>query len=200
MRSKASAARRRSWGVALGATTGALLLAACGSTTTTSSAPVGTSTHKAKTAAPAAVVGAASVSSFGKVLVDPTNGETLYILSSEKGGKFTCTGKCTSIWPPLTVPSGTTKVSGKGVSGKLAIIKAPGGKRQVTDNGYPLYRFSGDTAKGQAKGEGIKAFGGTWSVASASATTASSTPVLASSSSSSYGSSSSSSTKSGGWG
>lgn len=157
------------------ATAGAVALAACGSTTSTSSA--GTTTSASSGTSSAAVVGAASVSSYGKVLVDSSNGETLYLLTSEKGGKFTCTGKCLAIWPPLTVPSGTSKVSASGVSGTLSLVKAPDGKLQVTDNGYPLYRFSGDTAKGQTKGQGIKAFGGTWWVVSATASSASSSAV-----------------------
>jgi hypothetical protein len=33
---------------------------------------------------------------------------------------------------------------------------------QVTADGAPLYYFSGDSAAGQANGEGIKNFGGTW--------------------------------------
>jgi hypothetical protein len=38
----------------------------------------------------------------------------------------------------------------------------------VTHSGLPLYRFSEDSAPGDANGEGITNFGGTWHVVSAS--------------------------------
>ncbi|MGH7697990.1 MAG: hypothetical protein ACRENV_04855, partial [Candidatus Dormibacteria bacterium] len=34
--------------------------------------------------------------------------------------------------------------------------------RLVTYGGWPLYTYSGDSAPGQSKGEGLKSFGGTW--------------------------------------
>jgi hypothetical protein len=36
------------------------------------------------------------------------------------------------------------------------------GEQQVTAAGLVLYRFSGDSKAGQANGEGISSFGGTW--------------------------------------
>jgi len=45
--------------------------------------------------------------------------------------------------------------------GKLGMITRPGGVRQVTLNGYPLYTYSGDKAPGQATGNGIE---GAWHV------------------------------------
>ena len=39
---------------------------------------------------------------------------------------------------------------------------------QVAYNGHLLYRFAGDKAKGDAKGEGLQAFGGVWQVATPS--------------------------------
>jgi len=52
--------------------------------------------------------------------------------------------------------------AGHGVEGHLGLLHRHDGKLQVTLRGMPLYRFAGDSAKGQANGEGIKAFGGTW--------------------------------------
>jgi hypothetical protein len=62
---------------------------------------------------------------------------------------------------------------------------------QITLNGRPLYRFSGDTAKGQAKGEGIHGFGGVWHVVKEGAATSGSTqtttmPTTTTSTSSTY--------------
>jgi hypothetical protein len=39
-----------------------------------------------------------------------------------------------------------------------------GGREQVTERGDPLYRFSGDAAPGDARGQGISSFGGVWRV------------------------------------
>ena len=41
-------------------------------------------------------------------------------------------------------------------------MKAPNGRTQVTYNHWPLYAFVGDSAAGQANGQGVTAFGGKW--------------------------------------
>jgi len=41
------------------------------------------------------------------------------------------------------------------------VITRPGGVRQVTINGYPVYRYAGDKAPGQDTGNGIE---GAWHV------------------------------------
>ena len=91
-----------------------------------------------------------------KILVNQT-GRTLYHLTTEKGKKFTCTGACATIWPPLTVPKGVKPVAGPGITkSKLSTIKRPDGRIQVTYAGLTLYRYSGDSKAGQANGEGIQ--------------------------------------------
>ena len=71
--------------------------------------------------------------------------------------------ECLKAWPPLTVPSRKTKLkAGPGVQGHLGILRRSDGRLQVTLRGRPLYRFSGDSAKGEANGEGLESFGGTW--------------------------------------
>ena len=87
-----------------------------------------------------------------QVLVDP-DGMTLYTLSEEKGGKFICKDpECLSAWRPL-IGEPTGDVAG------LGAVKRPDGMQQVTYKGKPLYTFSGDKEKGQAKGDGIKDVG-----------------------------------------
>jgi len=103
------------------------------------------------------VAAEASAPSLHKTVLTNIKGMTLYSLSVEKNGKFLCTGSCTSTWRPLLVAAGTTP---KGPV-KLGTIKRPEGKIQVTFKGLPLYTFDGDSAKGQAKGEGFKDVG-TW--------------------------------------
>ena len=45
--------------------------------------------------------------------------------------------------------------------GPLGLITRPGGLKQVTINGYPVYTYAGDKARGQAAGNGV---GGVWHV------------------------------------
>jgi predicted lipoprotein with Yx(FWY)xxD motif len=102
---------------------------------------------------------------LGKVVLANTKGRTLYSLSVEKKGRFACTGACLGNWPPLLVRAGV-KPTGPV---KLGTIKRPDGRTQVTYRGMPLYTFKGDTAPGQANGEGLKFAGGIWHAASAGA-------------------------------
>jgi predicted lipoprotein with Yx(FWY)xxD motif len=85
-------------------------------------------------------------------------GFTLYSLSAEKRGRFICTDKsCLSVWTPLVVPHGTKPAGAP----KLATIRRPDGRTQVTYRGLPLYTFKEDTKPGDAKGNGFKDVG-TW--------------------------------------
>ncbi len=100
------------------------------------------------------------------MLVD-SNGRTLYTLTSEKGAtSFTCRSGngCTSAWPPVTLPSGDrSAAAGTGIAGsRLGAAKDPDGAMIVTYDGWPLYTYSGDSGPGQANGEGLSSFGGTW--------------------------------------
>ena len=117
----------------------------------------------------ALTIGSASNSSLGKRVVVNTQGHTLYILRPETATHLLCkSSECMKFWPPLTVGAATTTLKdGPGVHGHLAILRRHNGLLQVTLRGMPLYRFSGDHAKGQARGEGIESFGGTWHAAAA---------------------------------
>ena len=139
----------------------ALLLAACASTGTTGKS--GPSGSPAASGANGVTVNAASVGILGTALVN-AQGRTLYVLSADQGGKVTCTGSsCTSVWPPLLVPTGGTAIAGSGLTAsKLGTIKTPSGAMQVTYNKWPLYTYSGDSASGQSNGQGINSFGGVW--------------------------------------
>jgi hypothetical protein len=48
------------------------------------------------------------------------------------------------------------------VTGTFGTIKRSDGSAQATFDGHPLYTFVGDTAPGQAKGNGLNAAGGLW--------------------------------------
>ena len=154
----------------------AITVAACGSSATTGSgsgsSPGAGSTGSAGTSSSSAVsLSTKSVSGVGTVLVDG-QGKTLYLLTSEKGGKVTCTAStgCTKFWPEITLPQGTTAATaGTGVqSSLLGRVKDANGTLEVTYNGWPVYTFVGDSGPGVAHGQGQKSFGGTWYVLNAS--------------------------------
>ncbi len=111
------------------------------------------------------VVKQAQNETLGRTVLTNKKGRTLYSLSVEKNGKFTCTGECLSVWHPLVVPSGV-KPTGPV---KLGIVKRPDGRLQVTYRGRPLYRFGGDAKAGDVNGEGVMDVG-TWHAASPPAT------------------------------
>jgi predicted lipoprotein with Yx(FWY)xxD motif len=127
------------------------------------------------------VVATASNASLGHTVLVDRSGHTLYSLSAEQHGRFICTDKtCLSFWTPLVVKKGSTP-SG---AARLATTKRPDGRIQVTYKGLPLYTFTGDHARGDAKGEGFKDVG-TWHAATVGAATA--PPTTTTSSSGSYG-------------
>ena len=107
----------------------------------------------------------ANIPGLGTVLING-DGRTLYYLSSEAGGKVTCTDAngCTAVWPDSELsPPVTAATAGPGVQASLlGTTKGPTGDTYATYGGYPLYTFIKDTAPGQAHGQGITSFGGTW--------------------------------------
>jgi predicted lipoprotein with Yx(FWY)xxD motif len=97
---------------------------------------------------------------LGKVLVERT-GHTLYLFEKDRRGMSACGGSCASFWPPL-VTNGKPVVANSAKRALLGTIKRSDGRRQVTYNGHPLYRFSLDARAGQTKGEGLNNFGARW--------------------------------------
>lgn len=147
----------------------AVVLAGCGAAATGSVA-----TPSAKPSGPAsssyggAVVktGTATVSGTSETVLTDTQGRTLYYLSSDTATSVRCSGSCASLWPPLLLPSGQPTASGS-LPHSLSVVSSANG-RQVQYDGHFLYTYSGDSASGQANGNGIKALGGTWYVATPS--------------------------------
>ena len=139
-------------GLVLGA---AITMAACGSSSSStasgsgsaSSAPAG-----ASSSTQTVTISAKSVPGVGTVLVNG-QGRTLYLLSSEKGGKLTCTDDngCTKVWPDTELPKGmTAATAGSGVQAALlGTVKDASGARYVTYHGWPLDTFSGDAGPGR---------------------------------------------------
>jgi predicted lipoprotein with Yx(FWY)xxD motif len=170
--------RMSSWlmagGLALGT---AVTVAACGSSSPGTAAA---SSGSSAPAAAAATISTKSVHGVGTVLVNG-QGQTLYMLTSEKGGKDTCTqaNGCTQAWPETLLSKGaTTAKAGSGVqSALLGTAKDARGNLEVTYNHWRLYTFSGDSGPGAAKGQGLRSFGGTWYVLNGSGHPVTSSPA-----------------------
>jgi predicted lipoprotein with Yx(FWY)xxD motif len=159
----------------------ALAVAACGGGGAATAA-----TPRTSSGAPA-TVGVAN-SSLGSVLVDSA-GRTLYLFKADVGKTSACAGGCATAWPPLLVTGIPTAGTGLTAS-KLATITRPGGSRQVTYNGHPLYLFIKDKKPGDVNGQGVTAFGAAWYALSPSGNQASATapsPASGGSSGGSYG-------------
>lgn len=129
-----------------------ILLAACGNSG-------GGTSNGAAAAPPASAVGKTTSS----VIVSNghlTNsaGRTIYLFEADSNGKSACNGTCARYWPPVA----SSAKAGAGVSAaSISTIKRSGGT-QLAYAGHPLYYFAKDTAAGQANGQGVNFFGGTW--------------------------------------
>jgi len=177
----------------------AMTVAACGGSSGSSSGSgAGSGSGSGGTAStgtsssPGVTISLKSVPNVGTVLVNG-QGRTLYLLTSEKGDKVTCTDSngCTKLWPEIALPTGTTAAkAGSGVNASLlGTVRDASGHMEVTYNGWPLYTFAGDSGPGVAHGQGIASFGGTWYVlnAAGSPVTGQSQSSSPSSGSSGYG-------------
>ena len=156
-----------------------LLLSACGGSKSSSSGGSANATSGSTSGTAPSTISTQKVTGAGIVLVD-SQGDALYSPAQEQGGKILCTGGCTAVWVPLTLPAGTAApTAASNVPGKIGVVKRPGGKRQVTWNGNPLYTFVQDAGSGRVTGDGAKdSFGGmsfTWHVAIVGKSTAPST-------------------------
>ena len=133
----------------------AAVLAACSSSGTSSTSGGGSTS----TSSPAAVTaGSLKTATIGGATVLTTSkGFTLYSFAPDTSTKSNCNGACAQNWPPVHGPA-----TASGVKGTFGTIKRSDGSVQATFDGHPLYAFVGDTAPGQAKGNGLNIAGGLW--------------------------------------
>ena len=130
------------------------VLAACGSSGT----PSGTSSGGGSSAHAVAAGGGLKTAKIGGVTVlTSAKGFTLYSFAPDTPAKSNCNGACAKFWPPVK-----GAVSASGVKGTFGTIKRSDGSVQATFDGHPLYTYVGDTAPGQAKGNGLNLSGGVW--------------------------------------
>ena len=130
-------------------------LAACSSTGSSSPSSPASSSSSSPAAATASSVKTATIG--GATVLTNSKGFTLYSFAPDTSTTSKCNGACAQNWPPVKGP-----VTAAGVTGTFSTIKRADGSVQATFDGHPLYAFVGDSAPGQAKGNGLNAAGGLW--------------------------------------
>jgi predicted lipoprotein with Yx(FWY)xxD motif len=99
-----------------------------------------------------------TVQAGGVTVLADSRGLTLYWFAPDTATKSVCNGSCAAYWPPVKGPV----TAGPGVTGTLGTIKRADGSTQATYDGHPLYTYVGDSAPGQAHGNGLNLNGGLW--------------------------------------
>jgi predicted lipoprotein with Yx(FWY)xxD motif len=139
-----------------GALAAAMLLAvtACSSTGTTESSAI---VSQAPVASPTSADGGLATATNAKLgaVVTDTKGWVLYRFDKDTAAPpaSNCTAECATTWPPVPAASDTQI---KGVDANLVgSVKRADGTLQVTLNGWPLYRYSGDKSPGDSNGQQV---------------------------------------------
>jgi predicted lipoprotein with Yx(FWY)xxD motif len=150
----------RSQRVLIGAVGGGAVavVAACGSSGSGAGAMPG-----AAGSTPPATTVAVRQTSLGTILTD-SRGFTLYAFEGDRGTTSECSGACATAWPPVTTASANVAVTGGASKSLVGETTRPGGARQLTYAGHPLYLFQGDHSAGSTNGQGLNAFGARWDV------------------------------------
>jgi predicted lipoprotein with Yx(FWY)xxD motif len=153
------------WGAPVGLASLALVAAACGSSASSGSSGT-SSTHSPGTSSSSTALKTAKIG--GATVLTNAKGFTLYWFVPDTSTKSNCNGTCAHYWPPVKGPA----TAGAGVTGKLTVITRSDGTKQAVYDGHPLYTYVGDTAPGQAKGNGLNLSGGVWHEVTVSGTAA----------------------------
>ncbi|MDO3700413.1 hypothetical protein Q3W71_01820 [Micromonospora sp. C28SCA-DRY-2] len=100
------------------------------------------------------------VARMGSVVTDQ-DGWILYRFDKDTNdpAASNCVDKCAEVWPPA-LTDGNPQLNGVS-DDKVGTVTRQDGTRQITLDGWPLYRYIGDKKPGQWKGQGV---GGTWFV------------------------------------
>jgi predicted lipoprotein with Yx(FWY)xxD motif len=99
---------------------------------------------------------------LGRILVNGS-GSTLFVFTRDGRNLDRCvkTKGCSSVWPVLAARGKPT--AGAGLkSSLLSTVRLPGGKRQVSYDGHPLYTYSFSSGPGDTSYVGASEFGGSW--------------------------------------
>jgi predicted lipoprotein with Yx(FWY)xxD motif len=103
---------------------------------------------------------ATKVPKMGNVVTD-SKGWVLYRFDKDtsKPPKSNCSGDCAKVWPAVLAGE-ALKVVGVS-SDQVSTVRRADGGRQITVNGWPVYRYIGDKKPGQWHGQNV---GGVWFV------------------------------------
>lgn len=138
---------------------GALLttaIAGCGSTPSSASAPPASSVSPPTVSSSTATsdastiqTGTAKVSGKDTTVLENGQGHTLYYFTKDTPTHSACDANstCASLWPAVKV---SQRPSVSGVTGTFSRYHG-----QLEYQGHLLYAYSGDTASGEANGEGL---------------------------------------------
>lgn len=157
----------------------ALVIAGCASSSGSGSASSSSPAPASSAAASGAALKSAKV--MGTTVLTNAKGFTLYWFVPDTSTTSKCNGSCAKFWPPVPGPATLSA----GIKGKVRTITRSDGTTQATYGGHPLYTYTGDSAPGQNKGNGLNISGGVWHEVTASGAVA---PGTGASSSSSGGS------------
>ena len=113
---------------------------------------------EAPSEAPSAAAGEATIAitthALGEIIVD-AEGKTLYAFTPDTAGESTCYDDCAGQWPPLLADAGAP-TAGEGLDASmLTTVDRTDGTTQVKYGDWPLYYFAGDSAAGDANGQGL---------------------------------------------
>ena len=155
-----------------------VVIAACGSSSKTASkssttASTSTSTPSEITttsaaASSGATLGAVTNSTIGQQILADSSGRTVYLFMPDGSSKTTTVpSSIRANWPPVKSAAATPTVGAGLDQSKLSVDMQADGTDQVAYGGHLLYTFAGDTAAGDAKGQGL---GGVWYVLSPAGT------------------------------
>ncbi|MFI9387169.1 hypothetical protein [Kutzneria sp. NPDC052558] len=98
---------------------------------------------------------ATTVGQLGQVVTDAA-GMTLYRFDADTANPpaSNCYDQCAQTWPPELATSSTATLDGIDQSA-VGVILRKDGTKQITINGWAVYRYAKDTAPGDAKGQGL---------------------------------------------
>jgi predicted lipoprotein with Yx(FWY)xxD motif len=126
----------------------------------------GLASEERKQALTPATVQTQQSETYGEYLADGF-GRPLYLFkgdrrsSGDEPAVSTCYEDCAKAWPPL-ISSGAPEAAGQAKADLLATIERRDGSKQVTYNGWPLYRYVKDFGPEKATGQDVKDFGAEW--------------------------------------
>jgi predicted lipoprotein with Yx(FWY)xxD motif len=163
--------RRKAAVLVVGVLAAATTLAACGSSSSSTTTSQQNASASSAAPKPATSFSTATIAGLGSVVVGG-NRRTVYILTSGGHTNLPCTDAsgCTKVWPDLPLPGSVAAAkAGTGIQASLlGTKKLSDGETYPTYNGWLMYEYAADSGPGQANGQGIQSFGGTWYVLSSS--------------------------------